>query len=142
MITGWASWVDEELFNGDLAQCLEQTSILNSVTITRNLEGFRDTKGLRHLVRHWSPSLHTFFFSVGKLTITLEDVVNNFLLPVFGDESPFDIQLSTKDLTVESDFSNTLVGLLLLPEVSQPGWENGRQPFPRKKTSLFSKLGS
>ena len=43
-----------------------------------------------------------FFFSVGELTITLEDVVNNFLLPVFGDENPFDIGLSKEDLEVEN----------------------------------------
>ena len=43
-----------------------------------------------------------FFFSVGELTITLEDVVNNFLLPVFGDENPFDISLSKEDLEVEN----------------------------------------
>ena len=80
---------------------MERAGILKSMVITRNLEGFRDAKGLRHLVRHWSPFLHTFFVFVGKLTITLEDVVNNFLLPVFVDESPFDIQLSTEDLAVE-----------------------------------------
>ena len=80
---------------------LERASILKAVAISKNLEGFRDAKGLRHLVHHWCPSLHTFFFSVGELTITLEDVVNNFLLPVFGDESPFDINLSEKDLEVE-----------------------------------------
>ena len=39
-------------------------------------------------------------FSVGELTITLEDVVNNFLL-VFVDENPFDISLSDEDLKVE-----------------------------------------
>ena len=71
------------------------------MAISRNLEGFRDTKGLRHLVRRWCPSLHTFFFSVSELTITLEDVVNNFLLLLFGDESPFDISLSEEDLVVE-----------------------------------------
>ena len=43
----------------------------------------------------------SFFFSIGELTITLEDVVNNFPLSMFGDEGPFDIQLSTGDLTVE-----------------------------------------
>ena len=43
-----------------------------------------------------------FFFSVGELTITLEDVVNNFLLPVFGDENPFNISLSKEDLAVEN----------------------------------------
>ena len=71
------------------------------MVISRNLEGFGDAKGLRHLLHRWSPSLHMFFLSMGELTITLEDVVNNFLLPVFGDESPFDIQLSAEDLTVE-----------------------------------------
>lgn len=74
---------------------------MKSVAITRNLEGFRDTKGLRHLVCHWSLSLHMFFFSVGEFTIALEDMVNNFLLSMFGDESPFDIQLSAEDLTVK-----------------------------------------
>ena len=90
-IIGWFNWVDEELSNGGFTNCLECVGILNSVAIFKNLEGFRDTKGLRHLVRRWSPSLHTFFFFVGKLTITLKDVLNNFLLPVFGDENPFDI---------------------------------------------------
>lgn len=80
---------------------LRTVGILKLVAITKNLEGFRDAMGLRHLVRRWSPSLHTFFFFVNELTITLEDVVNNFLLPVFGDESPFDIQLSTEDLAIE-----------------------------------------
>ena len=80
---------------------LERTGILKAVAISRNLKGFRDAKGLRHLVRRWCPSLHTFLFSAGELTITLEDMVNNFLLPVFGEESPFDINLSGEDLVVE-----------------------------------------
>ena len=69
--------------------------------ISKNLEGFRDTKGLKHLVRCWCPFFHTFFFSIGELTITLKDVVNNFLLLVFGDENPFHISLSKEDLEVE-----------------------------------------
>ena len=100
-ITGWPIWVDRELSDGEFFGCLEHARILKVVEISRNLEGFRDTKGLRHLVRRWCLSLHTFFFSVGELTITLEDVVNKFLLPVFGDENPFDISLSNKDLEVE-----------------------------------------
>lgn len=94
------------------------------MVISRNLEGFRDGKGLKHLVPRWSPSWHTFFFSIGKLTITLEDVVNNFLLLVFGDKSPFDIQLSVEVLTVE-DFSSILVGAPLLLVASQPRWGSG-----------------
>ena len=99
-ITGWPIWVDRELSDGEFVSCLEHAKILKLVAISRNLEGFRDTKGLRHLVRRWCHSLHTFFFSVGELTITLEDVVNNFFLPVFGDENPFNISLSSEDLEV------------------------------------------
>ena len=80
------------------------------MAISRNLKGFKDTKGLRHLVRHWCPSLHTFFFSIGELTITLEDMVNNFLLPVFGDKNPFDISLSNEDLEVEDKLFNHFGG--------------------------------
>ena len=93
--------MDRELFDGEFVGCLECVGILKAVVISRNLEGFRDAKGLRHLVHHWCPSLHTFFFSVGELTITLEDMINNFLLSVFGDENPFDISHSDEDLEVE-----------------------------------------
>ena len=101
-IQGWPIWVDKELSNEEFVGCLERSGILKAVAISRNLKGFRDAKGLRHLVRRWCPSLHTFFFSVGELIITLEDVVNNFLLPVFRDENPFDISLSEEDLVVEN----------------------------------------
>jgi len=93
--------VDRELSDGEFVGCLECVGILKSVAISKNLEVFRDAKGLRHLMCRWCPFLHTFFFSVGELTITLEDVVNNFLLLVFGDENPFDINLSSEDLEVE-----------------------------------------
>ena len=86
------------------------------MAISRNLKGFKDTKGLRHLVRHWCPSLHTFFFSIGELTITLEDMVNNFLLPVFGDKNPFDISLSNEDLEVEDKLFNHFGGRTASPD--------------------------
>ena len=98
--------MDKEFSGGEFFSCLECPGILKSVAISRNLEGFKDAKGLRHLVRRWCPSLHTFFFSVGELTITLEDVVNNFLLPVFGDENPFEINLSSEDLEIEDKLFN------------------------------------
>ena len=93
--------MDSELSDGEFVSCLEHAKIMKLVAISRNLEGFRDAKGLRHLVRCWCHSLHTFFFSVGELTITLEDMVNNFFLPVFGDENPFNISLSNEDLEVD-----------------------------------------
>ena len=100
-IQGWPIWVDMELSDEEFVSRLERAGVLKAMAISRNLEGFRDTKGLRHLVRHWCPSLHIFFFSVGELMITLEDVINNFLLSVFGDENPFDINPFEKDLKVE-----------------------------------------
>ena len=109
-ITGWPNWIDRELSHGEFVSCLEHAEILKSIAISRNLEGFKDNKGLKHLVRHWRPSLHTFFFFVGELTITLEDVVNNFLLPVFNDENPFDI---------------TSAGVLPLPGENWPKWVSG-----------------
>ena len=100
-ITGWAERVDKELSDADFVGYLECAGILKSITMTRNLEGFRDVKGLKHLVRRWSPSFHTFFFSVGERIVTLEAMVNTFLLLMFGNESPFNIQFSVGDLVVE-----------------------------------------
>ena len=85
------------------------------MAISRNLEGFKDAKGLRHLVCRWCPSLHTFFFSVGELTIILENVVNNFLLPMFGDENAFDISLSEEDLEVENKLFSHFGGHIACP---------------------------
>ena len=93
--------MDKELSDDEFVGHLERASILRAVAISRNLEGFRNAKGLRHLVRRWCPALHTFLFSVGELTVILEDVVNNFLLPVLRDENPFNINLSDEDLKVE-----------------------------------------
>ena len=47
---------------------------------------------------------------MGELTITLEDVVNNFFIPVFGNENPFDISLSSKDLKIEDKLFNHFGG--------------------------------
>ena len=57
----------------------------------------------------------TFFFSVGELTIILEDVVNNLFLPVFGDENPFDISLSSKDLEVKDKLFSHFGGRIASP---------------------------
>ena len=114
-IQGWPIWVDKELSDEEFMGRLERTEILKAVAISRNLEGFKDAKGLKHLVRRWCPSLHTFFFSVGELTITLEDVVNNFLLLVFGDENPFDISLFEEDLEVENKLFSHFGGCTTSP---------------------------
>ena len=100
-IQGWPIWVDKELSDEEFVGHLKRAGILKAVAISRNFEGFRDAKGLRYLVRRWCPALHAFLFSFGELTVTLEDVVNNFLLPMLRDENPFDINLSIEDLRVK-----------------------------------------
>ena len=42
-------------------------------------------------------------------------MVNNFLLPVFGDESPFDISLSEKDFMVEDKLFSHFGGRIASP---------------------------
>jgi len=49
-IQGWPIWVDRELFNEEFVGGLERAGILKAVAISRNLEGFRNAKGFRHLV--------------------------------------------------------------------------------------------
>ena len=82
-IQGWSIWIDKELSDVEFVGRLEHAGILKKVAISRNLESFKDAKGLRHLVRCWCPSLHTFFFYVSELTINLEDVMRIFLILTF-----------------------------------------------------------
>ena len=49
-IQGWPIWLDRELSDEEFVVLLEYAGILKVVTISRNLEGFRDAKGLKHLV--------------------------------------------------------------------------------------------
>uniref|UniRef100_A0A2N9HPN0 Aminotransferase-like plant mobile domain-containing protein n=1 Tax=Fagus sylvatica TaxID=28930 RepID=A0A2N9HPN0_FAGSY len=58
---------------------------------------FRDTEALRELLRRWCPSTHTFFFSWGELTPTLEDVANHWMLPILGEYSFSNIKLSAAE---------------------------------------------
>uniref|UniRef100_A0A2N9G8B0 Aminotransferase-like plant mobile domain-containing protein n=1 Tax=Fagus sylvatica TaxID=28930 RepID=A0A2N9G8B0_FAGSY len=58
---------------------------------------FRDTEALRELLRRWCPSTHTFFFSWGELTPTLEDVANHWMLPILGEHSLSNIKLSAAE---------------------------------------------
>lgn len=52
---------------------------------------------------------------MGELTISLEDVVNTFLLPMFRDESPFNIQLLMEDLVVEKKLFKHFGGRIASP---------------------------
>uniref|UniRef100_A0A2N9EGL6 Aminotransferase-like plant mobile domain-containing protein n=1 Tax=Fagus sylvatica TaxID=28930 RepID=A0A2N9EGL6_FAGSY len=68
-----------------------------SILISRSCGMFRDTEPLREVLRRWCPSTHTFFFSWGELTVTLEDIANHWILPVLGEHSFSNIKLSMEE---------------------------------------------
>jgi hypothetical protein len=63
---------------------------------------FWDTEALRQLVRRWCPSIHTFFFAHGELTVTLKDVRNHWLLLILGDQDPAKVEFSSEELRIEA----------------------------------------
>ena len=73
----WSHWLDHEILDPDFWDRLVDAGVNWSVLISRSYKMFRDIESLRELLRRWYPSTHTFFFSWGELTPTLEDVANH-----------------------------------------------------------------
>ena len=71
---------------------------------------FRDLYNLRHLVRRWCTTTHTFFFSCGELTVTLEDVADQLVLPILGDTNPAALELSLKEEAIEVELRKMMTG--------------------------------
>jgi hypothetical protein len=93
----WSHWVDREILNSDFWDNLVDAEVHWSILISRSCNMFRDTEALRELLRRWCPSTHTFFFSWGELTPTLEDVANHWMLPLLGEHSLSNIKLSAAE---------------------------------------------
>jgi hypothetical protein len=93
----WSHWVDREVLDPDFWDRLVDAGVHWSILISRSCNMFRDTEALRKLLRRWCPSTHTFFFSWGELTPTLEDVANHWMLPILGEHSFSDIKLSVEE---------------------------------------------
>ena len=73
---GWKEWVDSEFSDTGFMGLLQRAGVLKAIVSSRCLWNFRDLYNLRHLVRRWCTTTHTFFFSCGELTMTLEDVAD------------------------------------------------------------------
>ena len=73
---GWKEWVDSELSDTGFMGLLQRAGVLKAIVLSRSLSNFQDLYNLRHLVHRWCAITHTFFFSCGELTVTLEDVAN------------------------------------------------------------------
>ena len=82
---GWKEWVDVEFSNKGFMEALQQVGVLKSIVSSRCLSNYRDLFNLYHLVRRWCTITHTFFLSCDEITVTLEDVGNQLLLPILGD---------------------------------------------------------
>lgn len=56
------------------------------------MEALQRVGVLKATVRHlWCCATHTFFFSCGEITMALEDVANQVLLPILSNVDPLAI---------------------------------------------------
>ena len=89
---------------------LQRVGVLKAIVLSQSLSNFRDLYNVRHLVRQWCTTTHTFLFSYGELTITLEDVANQLLLPILGDVDLATIELSPKEKAIEVELKKRMTG--------------------------------
>uniref|UniRef100_A0A2N9HL11 Aminotransferase-like plant mobile domain-containing protein n=1 Tax=Fagus sylvatica TaxID=28930 RepID=A0A2N9HL11_FAGSY len=97
----WFHWVADEFMDVEFCALLERAGVAEAILLSRSCNMYRDTEALRQILRRWCTPTHTFFFSWGELTITLEDVENHWLLPVLGDMDPFAVEMSEEETVVE-----------------------------------------
>ena len=84
--------------------------MLKAIVLSRCLSNYRDLFNLYHLVRRWCSATHTFFLSCGEITMTLEDVANQLLLPILSDVNLSNIELSIKEEAVELELRKGMSG--------------------------------
>ena len=107
---GWREWVDSELSDTGFMGLLQRAGVLKAIASSRCLSNFRELYNLRHLVRRWCTTTHTFFFSCGELTVTLEDVANQLLLPILGDADPATLEFSPEEEAIEVELRKRMAG--------------------------------
>ena len=105
---GLKEWVDSELSDTSFMGLLQRAGVLKAIILSRSLSNFRDFHNLRHLVRRWCSTTHTFFFSCGELTVTLKDVANQLLLPILGDVDPATIELSREEEAIKVELKKKM----------------------------------
>ena len=108
--SGWREWVDNELSDVGFMGLLQRANVLKAIVSSRYLSNFRDLYNLRHLVRQWCTTTHTFFFSCGEFTVTLEDMANQLLLPILGDADPTTLEFSPEKEAIEAELKKRMTG--------------------------------
>ena len=89
---------------------LQRADVLKAILSSCCLSNYRDLFNLRHWVRQWCTTTHTFFLSYGEITMTLEDVANQLLLPIFGDANLGALELSLEEEAVEAELKKRMSG--------------------------------
>ena len=89
---------------------LQRAGVLKAIVLSWSLSSFRDLYNLCYLVRRWCATTHTSFFSCGELTVTLEDVANQLLLPILGDVDPATIELSPEEKAIKVELKKRMTG--------------------------------
>ena len=107
---GWKEWVDKELSDTGFMAVLQQASVLKAIVSSHYLSNYRDLFNLSHLVRRWCTATHIFFLSCGKITVTLEDVANQLLLPILGDVNPSDMEFPPEEEVVVAELKKGMGG--------------------------------
>ena len=107
---GWKESVDRELSDIGFMGLLQQAGVLKVVVLSCCLSNYRDLFNLHHLVRRWCTATHTFFFSCSEITVTLEDMVNQLLLPILGDVDPSSLEFSPEQKAMETKLKKRMSG--------------------------------
>ena len=102
--------MDNELSDTCFIGLLQRTGVLKAIVSSRYLSNFRDLFNLRHLVHWWYTTTYTFFFSYSKVTVILEDMANQLLLPILGDVDPATLELSPEEEAVEAELKKKMSG--------------------------------
>ena len=89
---------------------LQQASVLKAIVSSRCLFNYKDLLNLHHLVCRWCTTTHTFFLSCSEINVTLEDMVNQLLLPILGDVNLTNIELSPQKEAVEAKLKKGMSG--------------------------------
>ena len=91
-------------------KALQWVSVLKAIVSSRCLSNYRSLFNLRYLISQWCSATHTFFLSCCKITVTLEDMANQLLLPILGGTDPNNIELSTEEEAVEAELKKGVNG--------------------------------
>ena len=102
--------MDKEFSNTGFMGLLQWAGVLKAIVSSHCLSNYRDLFNLGHLFRRWCTTTYTFFFSCNEITVTLEDVANQLLLPILGDVNPGTLELSLEEGAMEAELKKRMNG--------------------------------